>query len=95
MDNIDKLNEILDNVLPAFNNKTVSINTNNGILNNNFLERQKSLFLKETLEYHRPLLINVTQDYPENDISEVHLSSEFFIIKRDDYLKLKQLINNE
>ena len=92
---LDKINDILDNALPAFNNKTVSINTNNGILNENFIERQKSLFLKETLEYHRDDIIKVKQDYPINDISDVTLTSEFFILPRKEYLKLKELINNE
>ena len=95
MNKIDKINDILDNALPAFNNKTVSINTNNGILNENFIERQKSLFLKETLEYHRDDIIKVKQDYPINDISDVTLTSEFFILPRKEYLKLKELINNE
>lgn len=90
-----KINDILDNVMPAFNNKVVSINTNNGILNNNFLERQKSIFLRETLEYHKDSLIKVRQEYPNNDISDVKLTSEFFIIPRSEYLKLKQLINKE
>lgn len=92
MNNIEKINDILDNVMPAFNNKTVSINTMNGIMNVNFLERQRNLFLKETLEYHKPLLVNIKQDYPVNDISDVHFSAEFFIIRRNDYMKLKQLV---
>lgn len=93
--NKDIINELLDNALPAFNNKTVSINTNNGILNENFLERQKSLFLKETLEYHRNKIIHIKQDYPYNDISDVHLASEFFILPRREYLQIKELLNNE
>lgn len=93
--NKDKLNELLDNVMPAFNNKTVCINTNNGILNENFLERQKSLFLRDTLEYHRENLIKVRQEYPIDDISDVHLTTEFFIIPRDEYLQIKELINSD
>lgn len=93
--NKQEINELLDNALPAFNNKTIPINTNNGILNDNFLERQKSLFLKETLEYHKDNLIKVKQEYPNNDISDVHLSSEFFILPRNEYLQLKELLNNE
>jgi hypothetical protein len=91
--NIEYINEILDNALPAFNNKTVSINANNGILNDNFLERQKSLFLKETLQYHRDNIIKVKQGYPIEDISDVTLTSEFFILPRKEYLHLKELIN--
>ena len=94
MNKIDNINEILDNALPAFNNKTISINTNNGVLNDNFLERQKSLFLKETLEYHKDNIIKVKQDYPIDDISDVTLISEFFILPRKEYLQLKELINN-
>lgn len=92
-DKTEKMNDILDNALVAYNNKVVSINTNNGILNENFLERQKNIFLKDTLSYHRDTLIKSKQEYPIDDISDVQLTTEFFILKRKDYLELKQLLN--
>lgn len=88
-----EINNILDRALPAFNAKIVSINTNNGILNEEYLEKQKRMFMRETMQFFLDELITTKQEYPENDISDVNMITDFFIIKRKDLLKIKEQIN--
>ena len=92
--NNDRIDRILSNVYPCFDKKETSVNTNNGILNEHFLERQKSLFIKGIIGEWTEYLIDVKQEYPKDDISDIELTADFVIMKRDDFDELKQYINN-
>ena len=91
----EEIKEILDNVFECYEVKETSVNTNNGILNEHFLERQKSLFIKEVISEWKDSLVDVKQEYPVDDISEVKLTTDFVIMRSKDYDKLKQLIRED
>lgn len=91
----EEIKEILDNVFLCYEVKETSVNTNNGILNEHFLERQKSLFIKEVISEWKDSLVDVKQEYPVDDISEVKLTTDFVIMRSKDYDKLKQLIRED
>lgn len=94
MTNKEKIQDILEECSPIYNLKNISINTNNGILNEEYLERQKNIFIKESIAHLRDSLIKINQGYPHNDISDIQMTTEFFIIPRKKFIELAELLNN-
>lgn len=94
MTKIDKIKFMLEeNIFPIFNTDETYIDTNNGILNDELLERKKKSFLKDSLVYTIDELIKVKQSYPQDNLSKVTFDTEFFILKKDDFLKIVKLID--
>lgn len=87
-----KIIDILEDVLPVYSTQKHSINTNNGILNDEYLSYHKKAMLKKVIGYFSNELVNIKQGYPKNDLSEVEFSTDFIMIKRKEYTKLIDLI---
>ena len=84
--------ELIEDVDTVFSTAVDAIDTNNGILNRQYLEsRKRKLFYDATahLIYN---LVEVEQGYPENNISDVKLTADFVVIKREDFELIKQYI---
>lgn len=95
MNNKEKMIEILENYFfPVTNEDNTYIDTNNGILNNELVERRKRVFLKESMYYLVEELVNTVQDYPEDNLSKVTFSTDFMVVKRSDFEKLVSLLED-
>lgn len=95
MNNKEEMIEILENYFfPVTNEDNTYIDTNNGILNNELVERRKRVFLKESMYYLVEELVNSVQDYPEDNLSKVTFSTDFMVVKRSDFEKLVSLLED-
>lgn len=95
MNNKEEMIEILENYFfPVTNEDNTYIDTNNGILNNELVERRKRVFLKESMYYLVEELVNTVQDYPEDNLSKVTFSTDFIVVKRSDFEKLVSLLED-
>jgi hypothetical protein len=95
MNNKEEMIEILENYFfPVTNEDNTYIDTNNGILNNELVERRKRVFLKESMYYLVEELVNTVQDYPEDNLSKVTFSTDFMVVKRSDFEKLVSLLED-
>lgn len=95
MNNKEEMIEILENYFfPVTNEDNTYIDTNNGILNNELVERRKRIFLKESMYYLVEELVNSVQDYPEDNLSKVTFSTDFMVVKRSDFEKLVSLLED-
>lgn len=95
MSNKEKLMDILEHDLyPVINTDETYIDTNNGILNNDLVERRKRVFLKDSMTYLLNEVVKVTQDYPQDNLSKVTFDTHFYIIKPKDLAKLIELVEN-
>ena len=91
MDKKDIL-ELLDDSFTVYNVAEDAIDTNNGLLNKQYLETRKEKLLTEAITYLTSELVTVKQEYPENNISDVTLTTDFVVIKREDFDAIKQYI---
>lgn len=89
----DIKNILEEDALPINNSMETYIDTNNGILNDQLLERQKKMFLKDSMSYVVDDLVKITQDYPHDNLSKVDFNTGFYIIRREDFFKLKHLVD--
>lgn len=84
---------ILDDLFNVFSVKEHYINTNNsGVLNEDNLKYEKRKLLKDSITYLSEELVDSIQDYPENDLSKVELTTDFLVIKRRDFNHIKETI---
>lgn len=67
-----------------YNTKTHSLNTNNGILNEDNLKFAKQTLLFDTLREHTEL-VKTKQHYPHNDISDVDMTINCVVMSREKY----------
>lgn len=72
-----------------------AIDTNNGVLNNDKLAREKRLALSNNMTYLTEELIKTKRSYPVNNISEVILEGDFVVVKRKDWKEVMKYIENE
>jgi hypothetical protein len=87
------MNVLEDNTYTVHNYKEHYINNNNnGILNEEHLEREQRRLLSESISYLAEELVSSVQHYPEGDISKVELVTDFVVLKRTDFDVIKQLI---
>lgn len=70
-----------------YNTKTHSLNTNNGILNEDNLKFAKQTLLFDTIREHVEL-VKTKQGYPHNDISDVDMEINCVVMSRKRYNKL-------
>ena len=75
-----------------YNTKTHSLNTNNGILNEDNLKFAKQTLLFDTIREHIEL-VKTKQHYPQNDISDVDMTIDCVIMSRKRYNKLVNFEN--
>ena len=75
-----------------YNTKTHSLNTNNGILNEDNLKFAKQTLLFDTIREHVEL-VKTKQGYPNNDISDVEMTIDCVVISRKRYNKLVNFEN--
>ena len=73
-----------------YNTKTHSLNTNNGILNEDNLKFAKQTLLFDTLREHIEL-VKTKQHYPHNDISDVEMEIDCVVMSKKKYNDLIQL----
>jgi len=93
--NIKDITDILENNAHFVNqNEEHFINTNNGILNEDNITKAKQSLLANAIKYLSEEIVDSVQQYPEDDISQVDLSTDIVILKRTDFLKLKRYIDN-
>ena len=82
-----------EKVYTVFNTKQTSVNTLNGVLNDSMLQNRKAKLVNEGIIYLTEDLVNTRQEYPQNDISDVTLTTDFVVINRKDFDKIKTYIN--
>ncbi len=66
------------------------INVNNGVLNDDMLNRARQSFLSRTVGTWGEELVDTHQEYPENDISEVVFDIDVVLLKGEDFKLLKE-----
>lgn len=82
----------LDNAYTVYFEETDALDTNNGILNTEYLLYQKRRLLKQAMVYLTDDLVKHKQGYPKGNISDVKLSADFVILKKDDFEKISNAI---
>lgn len=90
MNNIENIIE--DEILPVFNSYETYIDTNNGILNDELIQREKNRFFIDSIKYIRDQVVNVKQHYPEDNLSKVEIETEFYVISKESFENLKKEI---
>lgn len=79
-----------ERVYPVMFSSSTSINTNNGILNEAFVEKARRRFLVETVGVWAEELVKTKQHYPHNDISAVDFETDIVILKQKDFNKIQK-----
>jgi small nuclear ribonucleoprotein (snRNP)-like protein len=69
-------------------NSTVVVNTKNGILNEKQLMSKRDELIKESLNVMLDDFTDIKQSYPENNLSNVNVSLDVVVLRREDYEKL-------
>jgi hypothetical protein len=94
MNKKDRIKDIIENKVSFISEiDNTSINTNNGILNKDFLDRRKKALIKRSIEHLADKHVFEFMYYPENDIADVDLTLDIVVIKRAHFDQLKDLIN--
>jgi predicted TIM-barrel enzyme len=92
---MEEAKHILEDALLVYSEETHAINTNNGILNEEYLKYHKKQLLKKAISYLTEEVVKHKQSFPQNDLSDVVLTTDFVVLKRKDFDKLVKLIENE
>ncbi|MBV1929631.1 MAG: hypothetical protein KUG81_08995 [Gammaproteobacteria bacterium] len=79
-----------ERVYPVMWNGSTSINTNNGILNEEFVIKARRRFLGETVMVWSEELVDTKQHYPHNDISVVDFETDVVILKQKDFKLIQE-----
>ncbi len=90
----EKALDILEEAFIVHAEETHTINTKNGILNDEYLRYHKKQFLKKAVLYLAEEVVKEKQGFPENDFSDVILSTDFVVLKRKDFDKLINIIES-
>lgn len=88
----EKALSILDEAFIVHAEETHAINTNNGILNDEYLRYHKKQFLKKAISYLTDEVVKHKQSFPTNDLSDVTLSTDFVVLTRKQYDKIIKII---
>lgn len=86
---------IEEKVYPVNYQLKTPINVNNGILNDQMLERAKRAFVMETVGVWKDDIVKTAQGYPQDDVSDVIFDIDVVILKRDDFDRLKLILEDE
>lgn len=76
-----------------YKKQTHSLNTLNGVLNEDNLQFAKRTMLFDCIREHTDL-VKTKQGYPENDISDVEMEIDCVIMTRYKYNKLLKILSN-
>lgn len=88
------MNILEDNAYTVHNYREDYINVNNnGILNEELLDKVRRRLLSESISYLAEDLVSKVQHYPEDDISKVEFETDFVVLKRSHFNILKELVN--
>lgn len=88
-----KIESILENkVYPVSYEMVTAINVNNGMLNDEVMEKARHSFLTHTVGIWAGELVKTDQQYPENDISDVIFGIDVVILKRKDFEVLQSYL---
>lgn len=72
-----------------------SIDTNNGVLNEGKLERERDKVFRSATKYLQQELVSEVQHYPVNDISGVVMDIDFVAVKRKDWTEIINYLSND
>tara|TARA_R110000851_G_scaffold315229_5_gene477624 strand:+ start:16671 stop:17006 length:336 start_codon:yes stop_codon:yes gene_type:complete len=88
---INEVEAILeDSIYPVGYKLSTAVNiNNNGILNEQMLEKARRAFVMETVGVWSSELVNTSQGYPKDDISDVTFDIDVVILKRKDFETIK------
>ena len=89
---VDRILE--DKVFPVSYEMVTAINVNNGMMNEEMLEKARHSFLTRTVGVWAGELVKTEQQYPENDISDVVFGIDIVILKRKDFDILQDAFQN-
>jgi cell fate regulator YaaT (PSP1 superfamily) len=94
--NKEKVMQIIEeDVFPIKGEFHTAININqSGTLNEEKLKKERELYLKILTSWLAPELVNKTQDYPYNDISNVKFEADFVVIKRKEFDYIKKFVES-
>lgn len=82
----------LDNAHTIYFEEEDAIDTNNGILNGEYLLYQKRRLLKQAITYLADDLVQYRQKYPKDSISDVKFRADFVIMTSKEFGSIKKLI---
>lgn len=88
----DKAKDVLENIYLVHFEEKDAVDTNNGILNAEYLTYQKRRLLKNAITYLTDDLVKHRQEFPNNNISDVNYSADFVVMQRKDFDELEKLI---
>lgn len=84
MDKKEILEMLEDDVFTVAAFETEYVDTNNGMLNEEYLNRRKKILLENSVSYLAEEVTKSTQGYPVNDVSEVKLELDLVVMQRKD-----------
>lgn len=89
---MSKKEEILrvavDGAHTVYAHHMTAIDTNNGMLNEGKLEREKDKVFRHATKYLQEEMVTETQLYPVSDISGVMMDIDFVAVHRNDWSKI-------
>tara|TARA_R110000822_G_scaffold302649_1_gene426924 strand:- start:12198 stop:12515 length:318 start_codon:yes stop_codon:yes gene_type:complete len=89
---MNRVEQILEeNIYPVRYQMSTAINVNNGVMNEQVLDKAKRAFLMETVGVWKDDLVKTSQGYPENDISDVVFDIDVVVLKRKDFEMIKNV----
>jgi hypothetical protein len=92
-DIIDIINE---EVVYVYADEQEYIDTNNGLLNKDYLRRRKEIFFKKNTLHLIDDIVQTKQHFPVNDVSSVDMKMDAVVIKKSDLDRiLKYIEGNE
>lgn len=87
---MNRVEQILEEkIFPVKMQMSTAINVNNGIMNEQVLEKAKRAFLMETMGVWKDDLVKTSQGYPKDDISDVIFDIDVIVLKRKDFEIIK------
>jgi len=93
---MNSIKEILEDdvFIVNFRHKTAVNINQSGTLNEEKLEKEKQVFFRFSTNYLVDELVEKTQHYPHDDISEVDFETDFVVIKRRHYDEIKEFVED-
>lgn len=92
----EKALDILENdAMVLINQSTVDVPAKNGILDSRVFKTIKEKFLKSSIRHLDEDIIKYTKGYPEENFIKVNLETAIAVLKLEDYIKLKELLEDE
>ena len=87
--------EIIRQTYYVCDDTEVAVHIGNEDLNEEVIEKRKRLFFKDSCDHLIDELVEVEEGYPENDITDVTLKCDFYIVPKHTMDKLLRELKNE